>query len=127
MSDARLLAAEWVAAINRQDLDGLASVLHPRFVWELGASSTEGAEASIEAWRLWFAAFPDFRFDTLHTLAEESTVCLRLRMSGTHLGPLRFRGTGSMTAPIQPSGRRFDLPGCAVLEIEDDRIHRLYA
>ena len=127
MADPRQLGAAWVDEVNRQDLDALAAVLDPSFVRELGASSTEGSEASIEAWRLWFAAFPDFRFETLQVIAEERTVCLRLRMSGTHLGPLRFRGVDSMTAPIAPTGRSFDLPGCAVHDVEDGRLRRLYA
>ena len=127
MADPRQISTDWVEAINRQDLDALAAVLHPSFVWQLGASTTEGAAASVEAWRLWFAGFPDFRFEILQLIAEGATACLRLRMSGTHLGPLRFRGVGSMTAPIEPSSRGFDLPGCAVHQIEDGRIRRLDA
>ena len=117
----------WVDAINRQDLAALSDTLGDGFTWELGTSSTSGAAQSVEAWRLWFVAFPDFRFEVVEAIAEGSTVCLRLRLTGTHRGPLQFRGTGSMGAPIAPTDRSFDLPGCAVHHVEGRRISRLYA
>ena len=82
MKDPRQVSAEWVEAINRQDLGALSRTLHLDFVWELGVSSTEGAEASLKAWRLWFAAFPDIRFKVLQAIAEGPAVCLRRAWRG---------------------------------------------
>src|SRR5688500_14738960 len=127
MSVASGLVERWIDAINSQDLRALEAVLAPDFVWELGASSTTGAAASVEAWRLWFAGFPDFHFEPLQTIADGDLVCTRLRMTGTHLGEFRFRGTGSLDRGLPPSGRRFDLPGCAVHQVEGARIARLWA
>lgn len=117
----------WIAAVNAHDPAAVERTLAPDFTWELGTSSTQGAAASREAWQLWFEAFPDFRFEVLQTVADGPYVVTRLRMTGTHTGPLRFRGTRSMEHPIAPSGKRFDLPGAAVQEVRDGRIVRLWA
>lgn len=127
MSDAIDLVEKWIDAINRQDLSALEAVLAPDFVWELGTSTTTGAAASVDAWRLWFAGFPDFRFEPLRSIADDDLVCTRLRMTGSHGGEFRFRGTGSLDRGLPPTGRRFDLPGCSVHQVEGSRIARLWA
>ena len=127
MSEAAGVVAAWIDAINRHDPEAIEATLRDDFVWELGSSSTTGAHASAEAWRLWFEGFPDFHFEPLQTIAQGETVCTRARMTGTHTGPFRFRGTDSMEAGLPPSGRRFDLPGCAVHCVEAGRITRLWA
>lgn len=49
-------------AINARDLDALSALMHERhrFVDSAGAT-LEGKAACIEAWRGFFAAFPDYR------------------------------------------------------------------
>ena len=118
---------EWINAINAHDADRLAATLHNDFVWELGESSTKGRDLSREAWGLWFNAFPDLRFETLQTISGGDYVVTRLMMTGTHKGELRFRGTQSMSQPIAPTGRRFNVPGCAIHKVESGRIVHLWA
>ena len=56
-------------AINARDLDRLASMMNDahRFVDSTGAT-IDGKAACVEAWRGFFAAFPDYRnvFDECH-------------------------------------------------------------
>ena len=122
-----VVALEWMEAINDQDLSRLRQTLADDFIWELGTASTQGAEASVEAWRLWFVGFPDFRFELQRAICEGAFVALQVRMRGTHKGEFRFRGTASMTNPIAATNRSFELPGCAVHEINNSRIVRLSA
>lgn len=126
-SSPRLVVAKWIAAVNAHDPEAIERTLAPDFVWELGASSTQGSAESREAWRLWFEAFPDFRFEVLDTIAEGPYVVTRVRMTGTHRGNLRFRGTQSMERPLAPTGRSFDVPGAAVQEVRNGKIVRLWA
>lgn len=121
------LTREWIDAINDQDLTRLRKTLADNFVWELGTSSTQGAEASVESWRLWFIGFPDFRFELLRMISDGPFVVSQVRMRGTHKGDFRFRGTKSMDKPLAPTNRPFDLPACAVHEIRDGEITHLWA
>jgi predicted ester cyclase len=127
MTDPKHVAMAWIEAINAHDPGAIEAVLHDEFTWELGTSSTTGAAVSAKGWRLWFEAFPDFRFELIEMISQGQSVCARLGMSGTHRGLLRFRGTASMDEPIGPSDRVFSLPGCSFLEIDGDRVRHLWA
>lgn len=126
-SSPRLVVAKWIAAVNAHDPEAVELTLAPDFVWELGANSTQGSTESREAWRLWFEAFPDFRFEVLDTITSGPYVVTRVRMTGTHRGNLRFRGTQSMEHPIAATGRSFSVPGAAVQEVRNGKIVRLWA
>lgn len=104
------VVADWIAAVNAHEPEALELTLAPDFVWELGASHTQGASESREAWRAWFLAFPDFEFEILQTLEAGAFVVSRLRMRGTHRGDFRFRGTHSMEQALPASGRRSTSP-----------------
>ncbi|MCW2133109.1 YybH family protein [Arthrobacter sp. VKM Ac-2550] len=62
MSDDKALVLAFNDAIGRRDLDALAALMTPthRFVDASGAA-IEGKAACIDAWRRFFAAFPDYR------------------------------------------------------------------
>jgi predicted ester cyclase len=121
------VSRHWLDAVNSHEPAQVRAVLHPGFVWELGTSSTTSAESSVEAWRMWFIGFPDFRFDLLRLIGESGIIVLQLRMRGTHRGEFRFRGTHSLEKPLVPTQKAFDLPGCAIHEILDSKIARLWA
>ncbi len=121
------IAAAWIEAVNAHDPPVIEATLHENFIWELGGSSTEGSAASREAWALWFVGFPDFRFHVLQTISSGLYVVTRVRMTGTHRGEIRFRGVQSMERGPAATGKSFDLPGCAVHEVHDGRIRRLWA
>lgn len=121
------VARAWVDAVNSHDPARIRTVLADDFIWELGGSSTQGADASAEAWRLWFIGFPDFTFDVLRSLVDGEFATLQVKMRGTHRGVFRFRGTHSMDEGLPPTGKAFDLPGCAVHQVQHGKIIRLWA
>lgn len=121
------VARAWIDAVNSHDPARIRAVLADDFVWELGESSTRGGDTSAEAWRLWFVGFPDFTFDVLRSLVDGEFVALQVKMRGTHRGVFRFRGTHSMERGLAPTGKAFDLPGCAVHHVQHGKIIRLWA
>ncbi len=121
------VAREWIDAVNAHDPERIRAVLHHDFVWELGGSSTASADASAEAWRMWFRGFPDFQFEVVRMLGGNDVIVLQLRMRGTHTGEFRFRGTQSMEKPLLPTNNLFELPGCAVHQVVSNKIKRLWA
>lgn len=121
------VSQQWLDAVNAHEPAQIQALLHSDFVWELGDSSTTSAEASADAWRMWFVGFPDFRFELLRLVGESKIIVLQVRMHGTHLGEFRFRGTHSLEKPLTPTHRAFNLPGCAIHEIVDGKIARLWA
>ena len=127
MSQEHTIASQWINAVNAHDPAAIRALLDDEFIWELGGSSTSGAEISAEAWRMWFVGFPDFSFETLRVVSEGEIVVSQLRMRGTHNGEFQFRGTKSLEKPLPPTGRAFDLPGCAVHEVRHGKITHLWA
>jgi steroid delta-isomerase-like uncharacterized protein len=123
----RRIVQEWVTAINAHDVARLAATLSEDFVWELGESSTKGRDLSSESWSLWFVAFPDLYFETVQTITDKDYVVSRFIMTGTHSGPLSFRGTQSMSQPIAATNQRFNVPNCAIHQLRDKKIVHLWA
>lgn len=117
----------WAAAAGAHDLAAYRAAVTPDYTWTLGAATTAGAEASVEAWALLFAAFPDLRFELRDVLAAEGRAAYRFAMGGTHRGPLRFRGTASFERPLPPTGRAFAVEGAGWAETEGARVARTWA
>ncbi|AUI51040.1 YybH family protein [Arthrobacter crystallopoietes] len=73
MRDDKALVLAFNDAINRRNLDGLAALMTPahRFIDTSGAA-IEGKDACVDAWRRFFAAFPDYRnfFDEVRAVAN---------------------------------------------------------
>lgn len=112
----------WLDAVNRQDLDAYVASVTPDYTWTLGASTTTGPAVSAEAWRVLFEAFPDYRLDLVETIVEPPRVAWRARMSGTQVGPLRFRGTGSWDHPFPATGKRFEVECAGWFEVRGGRV-----
>jgi steroid delta-isomerase-like uncharacterized protein len=122
------IAQQWIAAVNAHDTDAIAATLHPtEFVWELATSSTTGSAASQQAWQMFIGGFPDFHFETERMIASGDYVVSQVRMTGTHSGEFRFRGTNSMSQGIPPSDKPINLPGCAIHEVRNGKIVHLWA
>ncbi len=73
MRDEEALVLAFNDAINRRDLEDLAALMTPahRFIDTSGAA-IEGKDACIDAWRRFFADFPDYRnfFDHVRAAAN---------------------------------------------------------
>lgn len=73
MRDEEAIVLAFNDAINRRDLVALAALMTPghRFVDTSGAA-IDGKDACVDAWRRFFAAFPDYRnvFDEVRAVAD---------------------------------------------------------
>lgn len=126
-SDARSAVEAWEAAVNTHDLGAYARAVTDDYRWRLWDSSTEGRDVSLESWKLLFEAIPDIRITHFDWCVDGARVAARFRMSGTHTGPLRFRGTRSMERPIASTGKRFEVEGAAVFETAGGRVAAVQA
>lgn len=118
MSTPSEVAARYFDAIARQDLDGAAAC------WKAGSIDHLAPIGELrvpEEWREYFsslfAAFPDFRYEVLATVAEGDRVAVHWRASG--------RFTGAPYQGIRPTGGRADAEGIDLVRVEDGQIVRL--
>lgn len=108
-----------IEAFNSKDWDRARATITPDFDYDEVATGRRltGAEATLEAWRGWAAAFPDSNgsYRALH-VAGNDTVVVEVTWSGTHRGPLPTPG-----GTIQPTGRSIAVPACMVFEIANGK------
>lgn len=97
----------WFEAVNAHDPTAIAETLAEDFTWTLWDATTTGRDLSREAWTLLFEAFPDYHMDIVDIVTAGGKAAIRCTISGTHRGPLRFRGTKSMDAPYEATNRAF--------------------
>jgi ketosteroid isomerase-like protein len=117
---------KWFAAINARDHHRLIELFDKdEFIWEMGNNKAEGREISREAWRLFFAAFPDIYFEPIQIITSDDYVVSRYRMRGTHTGEFRFRDAYNVEQIIVPTNRKIDIPSCAVSRIRGKQIIHL--
>jgi limonene-1,2-epoxide hydrolase len=89
MSDsAEVVARAFVAAINRQDVEGLAGLMTPehRFVDSLGGV-TEGREKMRAGWVGYFRMVPDFSIVVEETFCDGPVVVMLGKARGTYYHP----------------------------------------
>lgn len=92
------------AAINDRDLDGLAPVMSDEHMFvDTQGGTVRGKQACLEAWRGFFAAFPDYRNTFTELTARDDVVavagyseCERPELAGPALWSARV--TGSLVA-----------------------------
>ena len=89
---------------NRAAADELDPLFASDFVEHQELPGVEGTGITVvKEWlRMWYAAFPDTRFEMLGIVSEGDQLCVRMRATGTHRG--EFMG-------MPPSGRAFDIEG----------------
>jgi predicted ester cyclase len=112
------VAGRYFEAIARQDLDAAAGC------WREGGIDNLAPVGELrvpDEWRAYFsdlfAAFPDFRYEVLSTVAEGDLVAVHWRASG--------RFTGASYQGIRPTGGRADAGGLDLVRVEDGKIVRL--
>jgi ketosteroid isomerase-like protein len=90
-------AAAFNDRINARDLAGLAALMTDDHTFvDSEGSTVEGRVACVEAWRGFFAAFPDYRnvFDSLHDHGEVVAIAGRSECSDPALnGPALWTAT----------------------------------
>lgn len=116
MASASEIVKRYFTALSDHDLDAAVAC------WAPGATDHLVGQAELiapEGIRAYFAslfeAFPDFRFQVTDTTTSRNRVALRWRASGTFAGPGTFQG-------FQPNGARFEISGCDVATVSDEKI-----
>ena len=79
------VANEFVAAINRQDVDALVARMTPehQFTDSLG-NVARGREGMRQAWALYFQMIPDYTLSIEETYVQDSAVVMLGTASGTY-------------------------------------------
>ena len=81
------VALSFIDCINRGDLDGLVALMHHDHVLTvLDEPPLIGRDMNRDAWRGYFAAFPEYVIYPRHIAAEGSTVAVLGTTTGSHLG-----------------------------------------
>jgi steroid delta-isomerase-like uncharacterized protein len=107
-----------VAADNGRDLGAYRALLHDDYTAVVnGAVAHRSGDAEARALARYWEAFPDGRIEEQQVIAQGGAVVLRYRLRGTQTGPLDGR---------PPTGRRADVEGCTILEVEDGRVRRVH-
>ena len=102
-------------AVNRHDVEGILANWHPEGVGDWVALGVfRGHEELREQFGQLFAATPDLAMIVERVVADDRTVAVQWRSSGTFDGE-PFMG-------IQPNGAHVELRGVDIMEIEDGLI-----
>jgi steroid delta-isomerase-like uncharacterized protein len=107
-----------VGADNGRDLAAYRALLHDDYTAVVnGAVSHRGGDAEAHTLARYWEAFPDGRIEEEQAIAQGGAVVLRYRLCGTQTGPFNGR---------PPTGRRVDVAGCTILEVDAGRVRRVY-
>jgi steroid delta-isomerase-like uncharacterized protein len=111
------VARSYFDALERRDAEGMAGHWDPEGVEDVVPTTVlRGPDSITGYFSELFAAVPDLESTVARLVADERHAAVEWRMTGTFDGGA-FQG-------IEPTGRRIDLRGVDVLEIEDGRIVR---
>ncbi|MCU7729577.1 ester cyclase [Actinoplanes sp. KI2] len=119
-------ARRFFDAMNKQDLDTVASMISPKADVRTPIGSFIGNTAYKDWMAMHFRAFPDFTHEVrgLSLVSEQDqTLAFELHATGTHAGPLPLA-----TGELSPTGRRLDVPAADFWRLENGLIveYRLY-
>ena len=114
------IVREHVAAENAHDVQRVLATFHsPKYEVMPTGEVLDGAQPVADFWAGVLAGFPDFSAGTPSLSHAENGVVAEGRFGGTHEQPW---------AGIPATGRRVDVPFCAIFVFEEDRLlsERLY-
>jgi steroid delta-isomerase-like uncharacterized protein len=112
-----VVVRELYDAFNERDFERVAAAFADPCAYESIASGSvmrTGADVA-EGLRAWATPFPDGFVEMTNVIAVGPSVVVEWHAQGTQTGPLRGE---------PPSGRRFERRGCAVAEVEEEKIVR---
>ena len=90
---------------NSHDLDALMRTFGDKTTFSLNDERHEGREAVRNLYAEFFHGFPDLKFEIKHVHIADDAIPVEMLLSGTHTDT--WRG-------IPATGRRFEIPLCAV-------------
>ena len=112
------LAARFFAAFGRRDVDAMMSLVSDDITEDLaGIAVINGIEEDRAFLTALFESFPDLETQVTRTVAAGNVVAVEWRRRGTF--------TGRPWQGLPASGRPFDMRGCALVEVDGDRIRRV--
>lgn len=108
------LAREYLFAWNDRDFGHQREMLADDCVFVMAdGTKLEGADATLEAGKMWAAAFPDGRIEEIRLYEADGEVTIECVGRGTHTGELMG---------IAPTGKQVQIPFCEVLEVRDGKV-----
>jgi glyoxylase-like metal-dependent hydrolase (beta-lactamase superfamily II)/predicted ester cyclase len=114
------IVRSYFEAHGRQDLDTVVGMWQPGGVGRIvGLIDFVAPEGLRDFMGESYAAFPNWQFDILETVAEGERCTVRYRITGTFAGA-PFQG-------LEPTGARVSVEGCDVVELRDGRVVRIDA
>jgi len=111
-------AKKQIAALNARKLDEYLNGIDESFVGESESplSPIRGREGARKNLEMFFAAFPDARFEIEQILASGDFIVVRSVVTGTHKGNLA--GIAATNKPVK-------FHGCTVVELRNGKAIRL--
>ena len=118
--DVVLAALAAMSAAELGSVQALRGALHPEFECWMGANREPlDAERYIESIQEMRAAFSDFEYEVpAPPVVEGSRAATTYRVLGTHTG--EYQG-------LPATGRRIDVGGLSMFEVEDGRVRRMWS
>lgn len=118
MPTPREIALSTVEAAIARDPDGIVEHGHPELYTDdiVAIGELRGHKAVREFFAEMFTALPDYQMEIEQVIADSDAVAVRWRSTGTFDGG-PFQG-------IQPSGRRVEIRGVDVIEVDGEHIVR---
>lgn len=121
MSEQQVLAAVRAntEAMNAQALDPYAATFTEDVVWEGDhlPAPVNGPAAAAQTMGMFITAFPDLRFEVEREFASGDQGAVCWRVTGTHRGDF---------AGIPPTGRQIEYHACAIFQVREDKISRIW-
>jgi len=107
------------AAMNAHALDRYADTFAEDVVWEgdILPAPVVGRDAAAQTMGAFFGAFPDLHFEVEREFASGDQGAVCWRVTGTHRGDLMG---------IPPTGRRVEYTACAIMQVRDGKITRVW-
>ena len=112
------LAARFFEAFGRRDVDAMMSMVSEDITEDLaGFGVINGIEQDRTFLTALFESFPDLETQVTRTVAAGNVVAVEWRRRGTF--------TGRPWQGLPASGRPFNFRGCALVEVDGNRIKRV--
>jgi steroid delta-isomerase-like uncharacterized protein len=113
---AESVAREYFGRIAARDVPGMMEFWRPGGVGDIHGVAVLEAPGTYSEWfSNLFAAFPDFAFEVLEVVADETKAAVRWRASGSFTGDAAFEG-------LQANGAELEVEGFDLLTVEDGKI-----
>ena len=113
LEENKAIVRRFFAALDDQDVDGVAAMLAPDYRLHFDGNPEMGREAGIEFFAAFLAAFPDIAHQVQDQIAEGAQVATRIVVRGTHQQELMG---------IPATGNEMSISATNVLRLDQGKI-----